>query len=285
MSNNDINMSQPPRISDGVWPNRPQQVMPQPVPQVPQSPGHGARHVTLKRATLILLIAGIIAALVVGYIAGRLTIISRANSIIAQKNSRIEKLETSLDSVKKQLADANKRLNPTNGTNDDSNDAIQQGQIGETVVNGGIEMKLVSASEQATISYDTCGDSCSNGTYAPKSPDASTKYWVAVVEVKNNTKKPLDITCSYPYEIYALNSDSQQYTPIDALYQVEGNPECNVDLQPGLSTQVTYPFQVPLDVKMVAVAFRDVGDILSGTSGEDSPSYLIADKGYKISSK
>lgn len=124
MSNNDINMSQPPRISDGVWPNRPQQVMPQPVPQVPQSPGHGARHVTLKRATLILLIAGVIAALVVGCIAGRLTIISRANSIIAQKNSRIEKLETSLDSVKKQLADANKRLNPTNGTNDDSNDAI-----------------------------------------------------------------------------------------------------------------------------------------------------------------
>lgn len=153
------------------------------------------------------------------------------------------------------------------------------------MTNGGIDMKLISAGEQPTISYDTCGDRCSNGSYAPKSPDTDTKYWVAVVEVKNNTKQPLDITCSYPYDIKALNSDNQQYTPIDNLYNVEGNPECNAELQPGLSTQVTYPFQVPLDVKMVIIAFRDVGDLTAGEGGEDEYSYLVAGDGFKATSK
>lgn len=260
-------------------PNMPQATQPAPQPEKRQ------RCVTLKRHVFILLIVGIVAALLIGYFGGRLSIVERANAVISQKNARIEDLKTSLDSVKKQLTDAQSRLDPS-GDDDDSDSAgIQQGSIGQTVTNGGIDMKLISAGEQPTISFDTCGDTCSDGTYAPKSPDANTKYWVATVEVKNNTKQPLDITCSYPYDIKALNSDNQQYTPIDNLYNVEGNPECNAELQPGLSTQVTYPFQVPLDVKMVAIAFRDVGDILSGESGEEEPSYLIADDNYKVSGK
>ncbi|MCF2561021.1 DUF4352 domain-containing protein [Bifidobacterium boum] len=258
-----------------------------PVPQPPaEQPPEREASVLLKRSVFVMLIVGIVVALLVGYGIGRLTTISRDNVVIAQKNSKIEKLNTSLQSVKKQLADATASSDSIEDSSDDSGDNSedkpQQGQIGQTVDNGGIEMKLISASEQSTINYDTCGDGCSNGSYAPKSPDANTKYWVAVVEVKNNTKQPLDITCGYPYEIKALNSDNQQYTPIENLYQVQGNPECNVSLQPGLSAQVTYPFQVPLDAKMVALAFRDVGDLLSGTGGQEEYSYLIADQGYEV---
>ena len=102
------------------------------------------------------------------------------------------------------------------------------------------------------------------------------------VEVTNNTSSPMDITCSYPYEIVALNSKNQKYTPIKNLYQVEGNPECNAQLQPGLTSTVTYPFQVPLDAKMVAIAFRDVGDVYSGTGGEDNYSYIVTDPNYVV---
>ena len=256
---------------------------PAPMPQQPAPDGHsgGGRYVTLRRPVLVLLVVGIVAALFAGYAVGRLTIISQANAVIAQKNSKIEKLNTSLDSVRKQLTDANAG-NSTDEKGNGEDGGTQQGQIGQTVTNGGIEMKLVSAGEQSTISYDTCGDGCSNGEYAPKNPDANTKYWVATVEVKNNTRKPLDISCGYPYEIIALNSESQQYTPIQDIYQVQGNPECNAQLQPGLDTRVTYPFQVPLDAKMVAIAFRDVGDLTTGTGGSEDYSYLVAEKGYKI---
>ena len=293
MNNNDVPQAAPrpnPNEMTGRTP-APAAQTPQPAPggmakSMPPMPDGKKRNVTLKRSVFILLVVGIVAALALGYIVGRLTVVYRANAVISQKNSRIEKLETSLGSVKKQLADAQARLDPSGDDDGDSDSAgIQQGSIGQTVTNGGIDMKLISAGEQPTISFDTCGDRCSNGSYAPKSPDTDTKYWVAVVEVKNNTKQPLDITCSYPYDIKALNSDNQQYTPIDNLYNVEGNPECNAELQPGLSTQVTYPFQVPLDVKMIAIAFRDVGDILSGESGEEEPSYLIADDNYKVSGK
>lgn len=264
-----------------------QEVTAIPAQQPPaEQPPEREASVLLKRSVFVMLIVGIVVALLVGYGIGRLTTISRDNVVIAQRNSKIEKLNTSLQSVKKQLADATASSVSSEDSSDDSGDnsedKLQQGQIGQTVDNGGIEMKLISASEQSTINYDTCGDGCSNGKYAPKSPDANTKYWVAVVEVKNNTKQPLDITCGYPYEIKALNSDNQQYTPIENLYQIQGNPECNASLQPGLSAQVTYPFQVPLDVKMVALAFRDVGDLLSGTGGQEEYSYLIAEKGYEV---
>ncbi|MBM6982042.1 MAG: DUF4352 domain-containing protein [Bifidobacterium thermophilum] len=256
-------------------------VIPAQQPPAEQPSKRGAT-VLLKRPVFVMLIVGIVVALLVGYGIGRLTTISRDNVVISQKNSKIEKLDTSLESVKKQLADATASSDSSDDSSNNSEDNPQQGQIGQTVDNGGIEMKLISASEQSTINYDTCGDGCSNGKYAPKSPDANTKYWVAVVEVKNNTKQPLDITCGYPYEIKALNSDNQQYTPIENLYQVQGNPECNASLQPGLSAQVTYPFQVPLDAKMVALAFHDVGDSLSGTGGQEEYSYLIADQGYEV---
>lgn len=268
--NDNTNMPQTVQpTSDGTAPN-------------PQKERHD---ITLKRPVFILLIVGIIAALLGGYFGGRLSIVSRANTVISQKNARIEDLKTSLSSVKKQLADANQRLSPSDSDRDDSDNDVQQGKTGEIVTNGGIEMKLISASEQSTINYDTCGDGCSNGEYAPKSPDEGTKYWIATVEVKNNTKKPLDITCGYPYEIIALNSKNQQYTPIQDLYQVQGNPECNAQLQPGLSTQTTYPFQVPLDAKMTAIAFRDVGDLTTGEDGEDEYSYLIVDDSFKAPKK
>lgn len=233
----------------------------------------------LPTAAVIAIAAAI--GLVVGLAGGLGGMYLYATPIINQQKSDIQDLNTSLDSVKAQLADANEKLNPQEDPNDTGSNTDASG-TGETAVSGGVEMKVLEAGEQPTISFDTCGDGCSNGQYGPKTPDANTKYWVAKVEVTNNTSSPMDITCSYPYEIVALNSKNQKYTPIKNLYQVEGNPECNAQLQPGLTSTVTYPFQVPLDAKMVAIAFRDVGDVYSGIGGEDNYSYIVTDPNYVV---
>lgn len=209
--------------------------------------------------------------------------------VVASKDAEIEKLDISVNSLKEQLESALQRENEQDGRNEQNEPADSdgpgntEGKPNEDVSNGGITMKLLESGEKPTISFDSCGHGCSNGKFAPKNPDADTKFWVVTVEVTNNTKKPLDITCGYPYEIVALNSDNQQYTPIDDLYDVEGNPECNAGLQPGTKTKVTYPFQVPLNAKMVGIAFRDVGDLTGGTPGQDNYAIIITDSNYYVS--
>lgn len=248
----------------------------QPVPPYAQPTAPQPTAAKRPNAVLVAVIAAVVA-LAVGFALGWGVRSSGANAALADRDAQIEKLNTTVESLQLQLGYGDDQA-------DDDAGAIGaiQGKPGETITSGGIDMKLLSAGEQATISYDTCGEGCSNGAYGPRTPDENTKYWVATVEVTNNTKKPLDITCGYPYEIFALNSDSQQYTPIDGLYQVEGNPECNAQLQPGMTDTVTYPFMVPLDTKMVAIGFRDVGDILSGETGESEYSYIVTDDDYHM---
>ena len=83
-----------------------------------------------------------------------------ATPIINQQKSDIQDLNTSLDSVKAQLADANEKLNPQEDPNDTGSNTDASG-TGETAVSGGVEMKVLEAGEQPTISFDTCGDGCS----------------------------------------------------------------------------------------------------------------------------
>lgn len=54
---------------------------------------------------------------------------------------------------------------------------------------------MLSVGYQATVSYDTGVGSNISGVYAPKSPGANAKYWVANVTVTGLGQKPIDISC------------------------------------------------------------------------------------------
>ncbi|MBT1180857.1 hypothetical protein JS531_02485 [Bifidobacterium sp. CP2] len=293
--------AEPSTWSGTTPPQNPEQLHPE--SQTPQQPNPQAPHqsaplqtilprntITLKKSAFATMIGAIILALISGFFMGSSFMVNQSNADIqaAQASAKKWKKQYEQQKAYNELRDMGMPgPNDSDDTGTDSgtssdDDANSVTGLNKPAVNGGIEMKVLEASEQATISYDTCGDGCSNHEYAPKSPDTNTKYWVVKVEVKNNTSSPLDITCGYPYEIVAFNSKSQQYTPIRSLYQVEGNPECNAQLQPGLTSTVTYPFQTPADATMVGIGFRDVGDILNGKAGEDDPTYIITDDNYTI---
>ncbi len=114
----------------------------------------------LPTAAVIAIAAAI--GLVVGLAGGLGGMYLYATPIINQQKSDIQDLNTSLDSVKAQLADANEKLNPQEDPNDTGSNTDASG-TGETAVSGGVEMKVLEAGEQPTISFDTCGDGCSNG--------------------------------------------------------------------------------------------------------------------------
>lgn len=164
---------------------------------------------------------------------------------------------------------------------DEGSSGEEEGKIGDTLESAGIQMKLIKAADASTINYDTCGGSCSNGEYAPKKPDKGTKYWVANVEITNNSKNPIYLTCDEPLKIIAVNTDNQHYTPIDDLYKVKENPECNTQLQPGLSSKMSYVFAIPTDTTIIGIVFSGVDE----NYDEGEQRYFIVKDGYTFVDK
>lgn len=167
-------------------------------------------------------------------------------------------------------------------TDGNSSGEGQEGKIGDALESAGIQMKLTKAADASTISYSDCdSDFCSKNNYAPKKPDKGTKYWVANVEITNNAKAPIYLTCGLPLKIVAVNTEDQHYTPIDDLFNVEGNPDCITSLQPGLSSKMSYVFAVPSNVTIAAVVFEGIDE----NYDEGAECYFIVKDGYTFLNK
>lgn len=146
-------------------------------------------------------------------------------------------------------------------------------KIGDTQTNGSLELTVKKVAQQATINYDTCENSCSSGTYAPKSAHDGQQYFVASVVVKNNSNASIDITCGYPLKITAANKEGARFDPIESLYQVQGNPGCNDGLQPGQSADVVYPFEIGSDVAIESLVWQDMTYLEQGGSQPPAETY------------
>lgn len=224
----------------------------------------------IKRKSIVIVIVAVVAAFLIGA--------SVCFAIVYPiMNSRISSLDSELDRSNAQRAKLQSELDQIFATQDggdrnsassDTSDMQHGGKIGDTLENNGIRMKLDSTGDQATISYDTCGKGCSNGIYAPKAPDANSKYWVANVEITNTGRKPIDISCSYPLDIKALNSSGQEFSHIEDIGGMQGNPECNAQLQPGMTSKVSYPFMVPANANIVGLKWQGIDTDNLGSNTE-----------------
>lgn len=146
-------------------------------------------------------------------------------------------------------------LGSGSGSNGSSDTQSRATGMETTTINGGLAITLHSIEEPASVPQEW------NGPQTPLTPQANAKFFAAHVTVKNDTTGPIDITCSYPLEIRAVNSKGQTYTPIDDLFKIPGNPMCNDQLQPGMTSEVDYVFEMPNDTKVVGIVWRDVTDL------------------------
>lgn len=140
-----------------------------------------------------------------------------------------------------------------------------EGSVGEPVENAGTKLTVDAVSTQNSIPMD---DS------ELASPPEGGEFFVVEATVENTGQTSQDLTCSWPIEIYAVDGQGRQFDPVESLYSYEGNPECNDQLQPGFSTQMTWPFAIPEDAEIDHILFRDTDsddyDDLSAVS-VDSP--------------
>jgi hypothetical protein len=145
--------------------------------------------------------------------------------------------------------------------------AIQLAQVGQTVSNGGITLTATAARTVESIDMNQSNFRPGSGyeTYTKTEPEQGGTFVVIETHVINNGQSSLDLTCSWPIDAKLVDDRDRNFDPIDELYKLKGNPECNKQLQPGFEDDMTYVYLVPADAKIVTWGFRDVTN-LSGSS-------------------
>lgn len=131
-------------------------------------------------------------------------------------------------------------------------------EVGQPATHGGITLTVNKATSPATYPVMEGSYKKNSGydTYADTPPRAGGKLIRIDATVKNNTAGSIDLTCSLPVVAYV--SDGQRmFDPVDDLYKIEGTPECNEDLNPGFSSEMTWVFEVPADTPIKMFLFSD----------------------------
>ena len=63
--------------------------------------------------------------------------------------------------------------------------------------------------------------------------------------VRNETSEALDLTCSYEIDHALIDDQDRSLEDTGALYEIEGNPGCNDQLNPGFSVAMSYTYPIP----------------------------------------
>jgi hypothetical protein len=63
-----------------------------------------------------------------------------------------------------------------------------------------------------------------------------------------------------------VDDQDRQFDPIDDLYKLKGNPECNDQLQPGFESDMTWVYRLPSSANVVGWAFQDFTDVATAST-------------------
>ena len=134
--------------------------------------------------------------------------------------------------------------------------AASSDDVGKTVRSGGIKLKVVSTRSARSLQMlDDYGEP----TRTLRAKQGG-RYVVVKTRLTNDAARGIDLTCSYEVDAKLLDAEDRQFDPIDSLYEVPGNPECNEMLQPGFKTTMTWVYLVSPGSDITTFAFVDVTD-------------------------
>lgn len=138
-------------------------------------------------------------------------------------------------------------------------------ESGQPATHEGVEITVHSSVYSPTVSRNLSGYRAGSGyeSFTAQPADAGGRFTIVTATVKNVGKESLDLTCGWPIEFNLVDSEERLYDPVESLYEIEGNPECNSQLQPGFASDVTYPFLVPTDSQVTGLLFRDTNSEFS----------------------
>lgn len=150
--------------------------------------------------------------------------------------------------------------------------------VGDTVASGGATLTLLSFGQVPSVAVNNTYYQQGSGyeSYIDQAPASGSSYYQLTATVKNDGTENMDLTCSLGVDIRLLSSKNEKYDPIDDLYKIKGNPECNHFMQPGYSENMTWVYQVPQDRHIVGAFFTQPFD------QTQAPGVFTFDKAYTL---
>lgn len=156
---------------------------------------------------------------------------SEYEELLAIKDNFQESIESSTDS----------EVSP-----EETNDKFYN--LGEEVDTNGLLLTVEEFKESENISVYEKGIVQEAAEILTQTPSRKGAKFISVsTHIKNNTGEPMDLTCSLPVGTSLYDENDNRFTSIDDLYLIEGNPECNDDLNPGFDAKMTWVYEVPKD--------------------------------------
>ncbi len=136
------------------------------------------------------------------------------------------------------------------------------GKIGQKLVNGGVSLTVQKAEIVETIPMNRTGYETGTeyGKVTHEKPEEGGKFLRIDTKVENSSNVSMDLTCAWPIDAKALDSNDREFDAIDDLYYLENNPECNKALQPGFEADMSYIYLIPQDAAATKFKFRDPAD-------------------------
>lgn len=140
--------------------------------------------------------------------------------------------------------------------------------VGQIVTNKGVTLTVTKVSSPATIDMNESGSIQGSGyeKYTKKSPQAGGKFVQVDTHIVNDAQVSMDLTCSLPVLTKLVDSRQRNFDPIDDLYKLRGNPECNKQLQPGFESDMTWVYEIPTSAVVAGFAFKDLTDMSNAAS-------------------
>lgn len=129
-------------------------------------------------------------------------------------------------------------------------------EMGQPVEAPGVTLTVESVTRSDSI--ELYADGYKRGYMPNETVDADKGEYVSVkTTVKNTGQSSMDLTCGFGVRALLINTDTQVYDPIDDLYRIIDNPECNDSLNPGFDTQMTWIYLVPEGTELGAFGFTN----------------------------
>lgn len=131
--------------------------------------------------------------------------------------------------------------------------------IEEPAINEAVTLTVHSQKRSTTLTRNLSNYQQGSGyeSYTEVPADQGGEYLTVKTTVENTGQAAMDLTCSFPIDIAAFDDQNRTFTPVEKSYEIQGNPECNKQLQPGFSSEMTYAFLIPQDAKIIGIAFRN----------------------------
>ncbi|MDO5669409.1 MAG: hypothetical protein Q4G50_05350 [Corynebacterium sp.] len=115
-------------------------------------------------------------------------------------------------------------------------------------------LRVTEAQERPVLERNRRADVAATETAVP---DSGGKFVVIETQVENTGSEAWDLTCGFAVQANVFDEREREFEPVDELFRIPGNPECNDNTNPGFAKDMTWVFMLPADAEPMLLGFAD----------------------------